>query len=171
MGQYDKYMVKSIGDGGRAPMFGNAPVYVYGGEGFDEAPYHMEFSYITEDGEYLAGTDKGEEKTVSGHYDGYYDGPYPRYAMNCDGIRDEMETFEFDEPMSVFVPKGVRFGPVKVSTLKPPVAVVDILTVPTVREAAVRPDFTFYSEWHDQERLGKNGKYAEQAEKYPRGKW
>lgn len=197
MGQYDKYMVKSIGDGGRAPMFGNAPVYVYGGEGFDEAPYHMEFSYITEDGEYLAGTDKGEEKIVSGHYDGYYDGPYPRYAMNCDrillfygintddmrdlgahvsftmgdGIRDEMETFEFDEPMSVFVPKGVRFGPVKVSALKTPVAVVDILTVPTVREAAVRPDFTFYSEWHDQEHLGKNGKYAEQAEKYPRGKW
>ena len=79
---------------------------------------------------------------------------------NTDGIRDEMETFEFDDPMSVFVPKGVRFGPVKVSALKTPVAVVDILTVPTVREAAVRPDFTFYSEWHDQERLGKNGKYA-----------
>ena len=197
MGMYDKYLVKDCGDGGRHPLFENAPVYTYGGEGFDEAPYHMEFSFITKDGEYMQGTDKGEEKPVFGHYDGYYDGPYPRYTMNCDriilfygtnyenmrdlgahvsftmgdGIRDEMETFEFDEPMSVFIPKGVRFGPVKVTGLRHNICVADILTVPTVAEAVVRPDFTYYSEWHDQERLGKNEKYKEQAEKYPRGEW
>ncbi|MGM9522252.1 MAG: hypothetical protein ACI3VB_07235, partial [Oscillospiraceae bacterium] len=197
MGEYEKYCVKDCGDNGREPIFGQRPVYTYGGEGFEEAPYHMEFSFITKDGELMPGTDKGEEKIISGHYDGYYDGPYPRYTMNCDriicfygtntddmrdlgahieftmgdGIRDEIETFAFDEPRSVFVPKGVRFGPVKVTGLKTPVAVVDILTVPTVAEAVIRPDFTYYSEWHDQERLGRNGKYAEQAEKYPRGQW
>ena len=197
MGLYDKYLVKDCGIGERTPVFGNAPVYTYGGEGFDEAPYHMEFTYITEDGEFMKGTDKGEEKIITSHSDGYYDGPYPKYTMNCDriilfygtntsdmrdlgahisftmgdGIRDEMETFEIDTPMSVFVPKCVRFGPVKVTGLKTPVCVVDILTVPTVKEACIRPDFTYYSEWHDQERLGRNDKYKDQAEKYPRGEW
>ncbi|MCD8106143.1 MAG: hypothetical protein LUF35_14390 [Lachnospiraceae bacterium] len=197
MGKYDKYLVKDCGSESRTPIFGTAPVYTYGGEGFDEAPCHIEFSFITKDGEFMPGTDKGEGKVITGHYDGYYDGPYPRYTMNCDriicfygtnmenmrdlgahvsftmgdGIRDEMQTFEFDEPMSVFVPKAVRFGPIKVTGLRSNVVVADILTVPTVAEAAVRPDFTYYSEWHDQERLGKNDAYREQAEKYPRGNW
>ena len=197
MGLYDKYMVKDCGIGERTPTFGKTPVYTYGGESLDEAPYHVEITYITEDGEFMSGTDKGEEKIVTSHCDGYYDGPYPKYTMNCDriflfygtntsdmrdlgahvsftmgdGIRDEMETFEFDQPMSVFVPQCVRFGPVKFENVKTPVCVVDIITCPTVKEAVIRPDFTYYSEWHDQERLGKNDAYKEQAEKYPRGEW
>lgn len=197
MGKYEKYLIKDCGNAERMPIFEGQPVFTYGGEGFEEAPYHMEVSFITKDGEFMPGTDKGEEKIISGHYDGYYDGPYPRYAMNCDriflfygtntkdmrdlgahvsftmgdGIRDEMETFEFDRPMSVFVPRRVRFGPIKVTDFRTNICVLDILTVPTVAEAVIRPDFTYYSEWFDQQRLGKNDEYKWQAEKFPRGNW
>ena len=194
MGKYDKYCVKNCGDSERHPMFDAPPIFVYGGEGFDEAPYHIEISYISKNGNFMPGTDKGEEKPVYGHCDGYYDGPYPRYNMKADrimlfygtnmsdihelgahvkfmmgdGIRDEIETFEFDDPRSILIPKRIRFGPITVTNLKTEIMVVDILTVPTVKEAVVRPDFTYYSEWHDQEQLGKNKKYKEQAEKFPR---
>jgi len=159
------------------------PAFVVGSETIGEAPFHAEVSFLTSDGSWMAGTDRGEDKIVTGFHDGYHDGPYPRYAMGAervvlfvgtdpgamrdlgatvsctvgDGIREEMETFTFSRPRALVIPKAVRFGPITVTGLHHNVCVIDILTVPTLEGAGLRPDFTWYSEWHDQQRLGKNG--------------
>jgi hypothetical protein len=185
MSKYEKYCIKSLDTSECPAILGNPPAFVFGKETFDEAPYHVEFTFITGNGAFMEGTDRGVDKVVFGNHDGYYDGPYPRYNMEADrillfygtdsknmrdlggtveivlgdGIRDEFETFKFSDPRAVFIPKGVRFGPITVSEFRKDIFVVDILTAPSLEEAKVRPDFTYFSEWHDQERLGKNGKY------------
>lgn len=152
----------------------------YGAENFKDAPYHVNITYIKGNTILMPGTDKGEEKPVwkdDAMFNGY-NGPYPQYCMEADryvfffgtnvkdlkelgghvkcmigdDLRDAEETFEFDEPKCVYIPQGVRFGPVDVSGFKQDIVMVDVIVAPTMKAAKVVPDFTYFSEFHDQEK-------------------
>ncbi|MCD8104939.1 MAG: hypothetical protein LUF35_08060 [Lachnospiraceae bacterium] len=181
MSKYDKYKVTSMDTSNQPKTDGVKPTFIFGKETFEEAPYHVEITTITGNCSMMAGTDKGEEKKViedSNYFYGY-NGPYPRYTMEADryifffgtnlkdlrdlgahvefhmgdDVRDEEEIFHFDEPRCIYVPQGVRFGPIKVSNFKQNVIMFDIIAAPSLKEGKVVPDFTYFSEYRDQMRL------------------
>ncbi len=181
MAKYDQFIIKSLAKDDSFAMPGTWPSFIFGKESFPQAPYHVEITTIDADCTMMEGTDKGAEKIVweDPDYVYGYNGPYPWYSMEADryilffgsndkdlrdlgahvvfhlgdDVRDEEETFEFEEPRCVYIPKGVRFGPIKISGLKRNVVMVDILAAPSLKEGKVIVDFTYYSEYHDQLKL------------------
>jgi hypothetical protein len=53
------------------------------------------------------------------------------------------EALAFDEPRCVFIPRGLRHGPLFISKVRHPVVIVTILTTPSRDSAGIVTDFDY----------------------------
>jgi hypothetical protein len=93
--------------------------------------------------------------------DGHKGGPYPKYNMHADklmifsgsdpdnlhdlgahvefhlGEGDDESVFHFDEPRAIFVPQGVRHGPVYITEFRRNLTMFVVFTVPSKQAAGI----------------------------------
>jgi hypothetical protein len=118
----------------------------------------------------MQGTPKGVEKLIHIGPDGNKGGPYPKYHRKADnmmffygtdpnnlndlgahvefhlGEGEDEEVFGFDEPRCIFIPKGVRHGPLYVTNFHRNFIIFDILSAPTRIDAGTETDFSYVAE-------------------------
>lgn len=171
MGKYEKYCAEMYlrEDHPRRP--GRAGTWIFGQEYegqeyLKEAPNMMEVLVITGNYMMMNGFPEGFERKQYDMGD-HKGGPYPKYNKNCDktmlfcgtnsdNMRDlgahiefhlgegsEEEVFEFDEPRAVFIPKGLRYGPIYVTKYHSDVMVINTYTVNTKKDADIVNDWGF----------------------------
>lgn len=157
MGQYANNCVEMLlrEDSPRRP--GRAGTYIFGQEFkdqeyFRESPVLIEYMPITGNYMMMNGFPQEIEKKIFTMPDGHKGGPYPKYNRNADklmsfygtdtdNMRDlgahiefhlgegaDEETFHFDEPRCIFVPKGVRHGPIYITGFRCPLIMVCVFT-------------------------------------------
>jgi hypothetical protein len=144
MGKYDDLLVKMALDPNIKDLLpGRSHVFVYGQEFHDLAPIYMELYTFIGNHLQFQGIPKGKNKIITykrsdGFADGHVGGPYPKWNRDADemffffgtdpgnmmdlgatvefhlGEGEDEETFVFDSPKCVFVPKNVRYGPIYV---------------------------------------------------------
>jgi hypothetical protein len=158
MGKYANNCVKMLVNYQGHNLPGRADVFNFCQEGFKAAPLFIQLFTITSNFAHQEGIPKGAPKHVDTMPDGHIGGPYPKYHRKADNMtffygtdptnsndlgahvefhvgegKDE-EVFEFDEPRCVFIPKGVRHGPLYVTKFRRNFIIVDVHTAPS-REA------------------------------------
>jgi hypothetical protein len=132
---------------------------------------------------------KGAEKTIHTFVDGHTGGPYPRwhygannmyffYSTDPNNLNDlgahvefhmgegeDKEVFEFDEPRCIFVPKGVKHGPLYVTKFHRNFIIVDMFDVPDRNGCDSVDDYKFVG---DDKKLAEvmGGLTPELIEKY-----
>jgi hypothetical protein len=157
MGQYANNCVEMLlrEDNPRRP--GRAGTYIFGQEFkdqeyFEQTPVLTEFMPITGNYMMMNGFPREFERKVFTMRDGHKGGPFPKYNNNADKIMsfygtdfDNMrdlgahiefhlgegeneEAFHFDEPRTIFVPKGVRHGPIYITKFRRPLVMVCVFT-------------------------------------------
>lgn len=167
MGKYEADCVKLIVKEDKPPIPGKSSVYMFGKDCFKAAPNWVEMMTVTGDFMMMEGTTENEEKIVHIGPDGHKGGPYPKKIENADkmmffygtdpdnsedlgahvefhlGEGDDEEIFEFDNPRCVFIPKGLRHGPVYVTQYRRNLVIFSILTTPTREAAGIVTDFAY----------------------------
>ena len=171
MGKYAKNCVKMYLREDDPPRPGRAGTFIFGEEYkgqdyFKEAPNMVEFMPITGNYMMMNGFPSGFERKIYDMGD-HKGGPYPKYNYGCDktmfffgtdtanindlgahiefhlGEGEDEEVFEFDEPRSIFVPKGVRYGPVYITKFRHPLLLFNVYTVNTKEAADIVNDWNF----------------------------
>lgn len=165
MGKYENYCAEMYLREDRPRRPGRAGTWIFGQE-FEgqeylkEAPNMMEMLMITGNYMMMNGFPAGFERKQYNMGD-HKGGPYPKYNMNCDktmvfcgtnaedmrdlgahiefhlGEGEEEEVFEFDEPRAVFIPKGLRYGPIYITNFHSNLLVINAYTVNTKKEADI----------------------------------
>ena len=163
MGKYAHNCVKMFHKQDNPPIPGKSPVLMFGQDHLKDATNWVELTTVTGNFMMMEGTPKGVEKIIHIGPDGHQGGPYPKYNLSADktmifygtdpdnlddlgahvefhlGEEDDEEVFEFDEPRCVFIPKGVRHGPIYVTQFRRNVIIFSVLAVPMSRApAAIR---------------------------------
>jgi hypothetical protein len=170
MGRFEGNCVRMHMKSDVPPIPGKSPVLMFGQDHFKDAGNWVEFTTITGGFMMMEGTPPGAEKIVHMGKDGHKGGPYPKYNRNADklyfffgtdparlddlgarvefhiGEGEDEEVFEFDEPRCVFVPLGVRHGPVYVNGFRRNVIMVSVLTTPTREMADIVTDFGYVAD-------------------------
>jgi hypothetical protein len=137
-----------------------------GQEYLEQAPNMVEILYITGNYMMMNGFPEGHEKKQynMGDHEG---GPYPKYNRGCDksmvfcgtdcnnlrnlgahiefhlGEGEDEEVFEFDEPRTILIPKGVRYGPIYITGFQRDLMVINVYTVNTKADADIVNDWDF----------------------------
>jgi hypothetical protein len=143
---------------------------MFGEEHFQGASQWVEIWTVTGNNMMMQGTPKGAEQIIHLGPDGHRGGPYPKYHRQADNLMffygtdpdnpsdlgahvefhlgegPDEEVFEFDEPRCVFVPKGVRHGPMYITGFRHNLIIVDILTAPSRKAAGTENDFSFIAD-------------------------
>jgi hypothetical protein len=172
MSKYADHCVEMLlrEDNPRRP--GRAGTYIFGQEFkdqpyFEQSPVLVEVMSITGNYMMMNGFPEHIQKTVFTMPDGHKGGPYPKYNMNADKIMifsgsntddlhdlgahvefhlgegDDEEVFEFDEPRAVFVPKGVRHGPIYITGFRRSLTMFVVFTQPTKAACDIVNDWAF----------------------------
>jgi hypothetical protein len=171
MGKYSNNCVKMYLREDDPPRPGRAGTFIFGEEYkgqdyFKDAPNMVEFMPITGNYMMMNGFPKGFERKIYDMGD-HKGGPYPKYNHGCDktmlffgtdpdkmndlgahvefhlGEGEDEEVFEFDEPRSIFVPKGVRYGPIYITKFHRTLILFNVYTVNTKEAADIANDWDF----------------------------
>jgi hypothetical protein len=170
IGKYANNCVKMFLRPDNPPRPGRTPVFLFDREYFKDTPYFVEILTITGNVSMMQGTPKGSEKVVHIMSGGFKGGPYPKtnrkademlffYGTDSNNLNDlgahvefhlgkgnDEEVFEFDEPRCVFVPRGVRHGPLYFTQFHRNFIIFDLITAPTRLAADQVTDFSFTAE-------------------------
>lgn len=176
MGKYETDCVKMIVKEDKPPIPGKSSVLMFGQDCFQGAPNWVEMMTITGDFMMMEGTPKSAEKIVHVGPDGHKGGPYPKWAQHADkmmffygtdpdhtddlgahvefhlGEGKDEEVLEFDEPRCVYIPKGLRHGPVYITGHHRNLTVITVLTTPTREAAGIVTDFDYVA---DEEKINR----------------
>jgi hypothetical protein len=157
MGKYEENCIEMYLREDNPPRPGRAGTFIFGQEYkgqdyFKDARNMVEFMPITGNYMMMNGFPKGFERKVYDMGD-HKGGPYPKYNRGCDklmiwygtdpkdlndlgahvefhlGEGADEEVFHFDEPRCVFVPKGVRYGPIYITKFRRVLMLVNVYTV------------------------------------------
>jgi hypothetical protein len=174
MGKYADHCVTMFLKQHGSPEPGRSSVFMFGQDHFEQAGHWVEMWMVTGNNMLMQGTPKAAEQIIHIGPDGHRGGPYPKYHRNADNLMffygtdpndfndlgahvefhlgegEDEEVFEFDEPRCVFVPKGVRHGPMYVTNFRRNLIVFDVLTAPTRQAAGTENDFSYAA---DEEKL------------------
>jgi hypothetical protein len=154
----------------KPPEPGKSSVFMFGQDHFKGADHWIEIWTVTGNHAMMQGTPNGAEPIIHIGPDGHRGGPYPKYHHNADNLMifygtdpenlkdlgahvefhlgegiDE-EVFEFDQPRCIFIPKGVRHGPLYVTKFCRNFMIMDILTAPTRQLAGTDNDFDYVAD-------------------------
>jgi len=167
MGKYADLCMEMFEKTDNPPLPGKSSVLMFGQDYFKEAPNWVEIMTITGDFKMMEGTPEGTEKIIHVGPDGHKGGPYPKRIHNADkmmffygtdpdktddlgacvefhlGEGDKEEVLEFDQPRCVFIPKGLRHGPVFVSNFRRNLIIFTVLTTSTREAAGIVTDFDY----------------------------
>jgi hypothetical protein len=170
MGQYENNCIELFLKTDNPPIPGKSPVFMFGRDYFRDAKHWVEICTVTGNYKMMEGTPKGAEKIVHIGPDGHKGGPYPKKRRKADemmffygtdpdnpndlgahvefhlGEGEDEQVFEFDRPRCVFIPKGVRHGPIYITRFHRNLIIFDVLTAPTRAAAGTENDFTFIAE-------------------------
>jgi hypothetical protein len=172
MGKYDQNCVEMLLREDRPRRPGRAGTYIFGQE-FVDQPYFEATPVLTEimsiTGNYMmmSGFPAGFERKVYTMRDGHKGGPFPKYNMGADklmifagsdpedltdlgahvefhlGEGADESVFEFDQPRAVFVPRGVRHGPVYITRFRRNLTMFVVLTQPSKAAADIVNDWDY----------------------------
>jgi hypothetical protein len=160
MGKYAKNCVKMFLRQDNPPRPGRPGTFIFGQEYkdqdyFKDTPNLVEIMPFTGNYMMMSGFPQGIDKKIYTMPDGHQGGPYPKYHHKADkmmffcgtdmdnlnnlgahvefhlGEGDDEEVFEFDEPRCVFVPRGVRNGPIYITKFQRNLILFVVWTVPT----------------------------------------
>ena len=171
MGKYENYCAEMFlrEDNPRRP--GRAGTWIFGQEFkgqkyLEEAPNMVEILTITDNYMMMNGFPDGFQKR-SYEMGDHKGGPFPKYNMGCDktmlfcgtnndNMRDlgahvefhlgegaDEEVFQFDEPRSILIPKGVRYGPIYITKFRKDFLIFNVYTVNTKAEAQIENAWDF----------------------------
>lgn len=170
MGKYTNFCAKMFLKSDNPPIPGKSPVLMCGRDHFEGSAHWVEITTVTGNFMMMQGTPKDAEKIVHVGPDGHKGGPYPKYILNADrmiffygtdtnnlndlgahvefhlGTGEGEEVFEFDEPRSVFVPQGVRYGPIYITEFRRNLIIFDVLEAPTRGAAGIVTDFDYLAD-------------------------
>jgi hypothetical protein len=149
------------------PISGKSPVLMFGQDYYKDAPNWVEIMTVTGDFKMMEGTPRGAEKIVHIGPDGHKGGPFPKRINNADkmmffygadpfdtedlgahiefhlGEGVDEEILKFDKPRCVFIPRGLRHGPLFVNKFRRNVVIITILTTPSREAADIVTDFSY----------------------------
>ena len=173
MRKYADHCVKMLLRQDNPPRPGRAGTFIFGQEFKDQEDYFKQTPVLVEimpfTGNYMMmnGFPEGFEKKVYTMKDGHQGGPFPKYNMNADklmffsgtdpenmndlgahvefhlGEGEDEEAFEFDEPRGVFVPKGVRHGPIYITKFRRPLIMFVVFTQPSKQACDIVNDWNY----------------------------
>jgi hypothetical protein len=170
MGKYQNHCVTMFLKRHNPPEAGRSDVFMFGEDHFKNAAHWVEIWTVTGNNMMMQGTPKGAQQIVHIGPDGHKGGPYPKYHHHADNLMffygtdphnpndlgahvefhlgegDEEEVFEFDEPRCIFIPKGVRHGPMYITESRQNLIIIDILTAPTRTAAGTESDFSYFAD-------------------------
>ena len=176
MGQYKKNSIEMFLKTDSPPIPGKSPVLMFGQDHFKDATSWVEIMTVTGNFMMMEGTSKGSEKIVHVGPDGHKGGPYPKWNHNADkmmffsgtdpenlddlgahvefhlGEGKNEEVFEFDGPRCIFIPKGVRHGPIYITRFRRNLNIFSVLGAPTREAAGIVVDFDYIA---DEEKLNR----------------
>jgi len=179
MGKFSENCVKMFLRQDNPPRPGRAGTIVFGQEMkdqdyFKQSPVLVEFMPFTGNYMMMNGFPKGFETKVYTMPDGHKGGPYPKYNRNADkmmffygtdptdlndlgahvefhlGEGADEEVFQFDEPRCIFVPKGVRHGPIYITKFRRLMLMFVVFTQPTKAACDIVNDWNYVG---DQEKI------------------
>jgi hypothetical protein len=166
MGQYDDHCVEMLLREDRPRRPGRAGTHIFGQEFigqeyFQRTPILTEIMPITGNYMMMSGFPKEVQQRVYTMRDGHKGGPFPKYNMNADklmifsgsdpdnmqdlgahvefhlGEGADLSIFEFDQPRAVFVPKGVRHGPIYITRFRRTLTMFAVFTQPSKAAADI----------------------------------
>ena len=170
MGKYANNCVTMFLKEPKPPEPGKSGVFMFGQDHFKGAEHWVEIWTVSGNHMMMQGTPKGNEPIIHIGPDGHRGGPYPKYHHNADnmmffygtdpehmndlgahvefhlGEGEDEEVFEFDQPRCIFIPKGVRHGPLYVTRFRRNFVIMDILTAPTRLAAGTDNDFDYVAD-------------------------
>jgi len=143
---------------------------MFGQDFFKEATNWVEITTVTGNHMMMEGTPEGTEKIIHVGADGHRGGPYPKWHHNTDkmvffygtdpddldhlgahvefhlGEGEDEEVFEFDSPRCVYIPKGVRHGPIYITRFQRNLIMFVVLAAPTREAAGIVTDFEYIAD-------------------------
>lgn len=171
MGKNEKYCGEMFlrEDNPRRP--GRAGTWIFGQEFegqeyMEEAPNMVEILPITGNYMMMNGFPEGFKKRTYNMGD-HKGGPFPKYNMGCDktmifcgsdtddmrdlgahvefhlGEGEDEAVFEFDEPRSILIPRGTRYGPIYITNYRKNLFVFNVYTVNTKAAANIENAWDF----------------------------
>lgn len=170
MGKHDGLCVEMMRKTDRPPIPGKSDVLMFGADHVPAATDWVEITTVTGDFMMMEGTPKGAEKIIHVGPNGHKGGPYPKTNRNADrtyffygtdpeqmddlgatvrfhiGEGADEQVFTFESPRAIFVPKGVRHGPVFVSDFRRNLIIFSVLGAPTRDAAGIETDFDYERE-------------------------
>lgn len=170
MGKYSNNCVTMILKEPRPPEQGKSSVFMFGQDCFKDAGHWIEIWTVTGNHAMMQGTPRNAEPIIHVGPDGHRGGPYPKYHHNADNLMffygtepdnltdlgahveihlgqgEDEEIFEFDQARCIFIPKGVRHGPLYVTKFRRNFVIMDILTAPTRQLAGTDNDFSYFAD-------------------------
>ena len=171
MGKYADYCAEMFLREDNPKRPGRAGTWIFGqefkGQKFlEEAPNMVEILPITGNYMMMNGFPEGFQKRSYNMGD-HKGGPFPKYNMGCDktmifcgsdtdnmrdlgaqvefhlGEGEEEEVFVFDEPRSILIPKGLRYGPIYITKFRKPLFVINVYTVNSKAAAQIENAWDF----------------------------
>jgi len=171
MKKYENHCIKMYLRLDDPPRPGRGGTFIFGQEYkgqefFAEAPNMVEFMPFTGNYMMMNGFPRDFEQKIYDMGD-HKGGPYPKYNYGCDktmfffgtdpknmndlgahiefhlGEGEDEEVFEFDEPRAVFIPKGVRYGPIYVTRFRRLCVLINVYTVNSKEKAKIVNDWSF----------------------------
>jgi hypothetical protein len=167
MGKYEDRCVEMYEKKDNPPLPGKSSVLMFGQDHCKEAANWVEIITVTGDFMMMEGTPEGSEKIIHIGRDGHRGGPYPKWIYNADkmmffygtdpdnindlgahvefhlGRGSEEEILKFEHPRCVFIPRGLRHGPVFVRNFHRNLIIFSVLTAPTREAAGIVTDFDY----------------------------
>jgi hypothetical protein len=172
MGKYAKNCVTMFLRLDNPPRPGRPGTFFFGQEHkgqdyFKDTPNLVEIMPITGNYMMMNGLPRGFENKIYTMPDGHKGGPYPKIHRKADklvffvgtdpnnindlgahvefhmGEGKDQEVFEFDEPRCVFVPKGVRHGPIYITKFHRNLIITQVYSVPSREACDTINDFDY----------------------------
>jgi hypothetical protein len=172
MGKYEGNCIEMFLRQDNPPRPGRAGTLIFGQEFkdqdyFKDSPVLVEIMPFTGNYMMMNGFPEEIQKRIYTMADGHKGGPYPKYNKNADklmffsgsdpsimndlgahvefhlGEGDDEEVFEFDEPRCVFVPKGVRHGPIYITKFRRNLTMFVVFTQPSKLLCGIENDWNY----------------------------
>jgi len=167
MGKYADNCVTMFLKPENSSLINKSSVFMFGQEFFQAATNWVESWIVTGEITLMEGTPEGAEKIIHIGPDGHKGGPYPKRRLNADetffffgadptdmnclgghvefhlGEGEEKQIFEFDEPRAIYIPRGVRYGPIFFTGVYRNILVFQVLSLPSRADSETINDFDY----------------------------
>lgn len=167
MGKYANNCVTMYLRKDNPPRPGRAGTFVFGQQQFQDANQYFNIQIITGNHMMMNGFPHSIEKKVFTMPDGHQGGPYPKWNQNADemmlfygtdpnnindlgahvafhlGEGDDKEIFEFDEPRCIFIPQGVKHGPIYITKYRRDLIIFKVFTQPSPEACNIVNDWNY----------------------------